>query len=94
MYLKTTGFIPPIPDAILWVGKHKIAKRELQMLDWKYHNAVTAGGVGLENITLPVGSLDIALQRQDKDAADETVNTNFIDFRYNKIPVSHNKTLK
>lgn len=94
MYLKTTGFIPPIPDAILWVGKHKIAKRELQMLDWKYHNAVTAGGVGLENITLPVGSLDIALQRQDKDAADETVNTNFIDFRYNKIPVSHNKTLE
>ncbi len=94
MYLNTKGFIPSLPETTLWVGKHKMPKRELQMLDWKYHHAVTAGGVGLENIPLPVGSLDIALQRQDRDVDNESVNTNFIDFRYKKIPVSDNQTLE
>ncbi|OMP91104.1 carbohydrate porin [Raoultella terrigena] len=94
MYLNTIGFIPALPDTALWVGKHKPEKRELQMLDWKYHHSVTAGGVGLENIILPIGTLDLALLRQDKDAANESVNTNFIDLRYKKIPISDNQSLE
>ncbi|TGN40787.1 carbohydrate porin [Klebsiella oxytoca] len=94
MYLKTEGFIPSLPTTVLWVGKHKLPNRELQMLDWKFHNAVQAGGIGLENVPLPSGNLDISLLRQDRDAEDQKVNTNFIDLRYKDIPLSKNQSIE
>ncbi|MDW6004795.1 carbohydrate porin [Vibrio mangrovi] len=94
MYVTTTGFIPALPGSRLWVGKHKLANHEIQMLDWKFHRAKVAGAVGLENIDMGTGFLDIALLREDINVNDSAVNTNFVDFRYRDIPVFGDTTLE
>lgn len=43
MYITTTGFIPSLPEANFWVGKHYLQNYEIQMLDWKAHKADSAG---------------------------------------------------
>ncbi|TLV19250.1 carbohydrate porin [Klebsiella indica] len=99
MYITTTGFIPSLPEANFWVGKHYLQNYEIQMLDWKAHKADSAGAVGLENINVGVGKLDIALLRQDldlysKDYSSTTqVNTNAIDMRFHDIPLWDKATL-
>lgn len=99
MYVTTTGFIPSLPEANFWVGKHYLQNYEIQMLDWKAHKADSAGAVGLENVNAGVGKLDIALLRQDldlysKDYSSTTqVNTNAIDVRLRDIPLWDKSTL-
>jgi len=100
MYVTTTGFIPFLPEATFWVGKHYLKNYEIQMLDWKAHKADSAGAVGLENIDVGVGKLDMALLRQDLDLYDKSytsttqVNTNAIDIRYREIPLWNKATLE
>lgn len=105
MYLTTTGFIPGVPEANLWVGRHALQQYELQMLDWKAHKENSASGVGVENLPVGTGKLDIALNRQDlRNCARNTngsancnltddVNTNSIDFNYHDIPLWDKATL-
>lgn len=100
MYLTTTGFLPFAPGSSLWVGKHTLRSYEIQMLDWKAHKADAAGGIGVENIDIGPGKLNIALQRQDLDVYSRDyqqtrqANTNSIDIRYKEIPLWENGTLE
>ncbi len=94
IYLSTEGFIPSLPGTTLWVGKHKLANHEIQMLDWKFHRAKMSGGVGLENISIGDSYLDLSLLREDISANSDPINTNFIDVRYRNIPVYENTTLE
>lgn len=98
IYLTTRGFLPFAEDADFWVGKHKLPKLEIQMLDFKYHQSDSAAGIGLENWHIGPGELNMALTREDLDAhsvnneSDQTqqINTNTIDVRYNKTPLWNN----
>ncbi|CAG8998537.1 MAG: Cryptic outer membrane porin BglH [Candidatus Celerinatantimonas neptuna] len=94
MYVQAKGFIPWLPGSSLWVGRHYLKSYEIQMLDWKSYKTNAGGGVGLENVKLPVGYLNMALLRQDFDYIDKTgadnginLNTNTVDFRYKAIPL-------
>ena len=94
MYIATKGFIPALPESTLWVGKHALAKYEIQLLDWKSHQQNTAPGVGLENIKIGPGNLDIALNREDLSTGTEDINANVVDIRYKNIPLAENMTLE
>ncbi|QOV68845.1 carbohydrate porin [Citrobacter sp. BDA59-3] len=93
IYLTTTGFLPFAPEADIWVGKHQLPKYEVQMLDWKTQRTDASGGVGIENMKLGSGKLDIALLREDIDQYDRSLshsqklNTNTVDVRYKAIPL-------
>lgn len=93
MYVTTKGFLPFIPEADFWVGKHTLPVYEIQMLDWKSHRSGAGAGVGIENINLGAGKLDLALTREDYDlyrkdfTGAKQVNTNQIELRYKNIPV-------
>ncbi|SCB72772.1 carbohydrate porin [Gilliamella intestini] len=65
IYLETKGFVPHFPDAKLWVGKHSLPYNEIQMLDWKTQKTPAGGGIGIENLRVGVGALDLALVRAD-----------------------------
>lgn len=65
IYLETIGFVPFFPEAKLWVGKHSLPYNEIQMLDWKTQKTPAGGGIGIENLKVGVGALDLALVRAD-----------------------------
>ena len=65
IYLSTKGFVPGFPDANLWVGKHSLPYNEIQMLDWKTQKTPAGGGIGIEDLGIGVGKLDLALVRAD-----------------------------
>ncbi len=65
IYLSTKGFVPGFPDANLWVGKHSLPYNEIQMLDWKTQKIPAGGGIGIEDLGIGVGKLDLALVRAD-----------------------------
>ncbi|OCG19930.1 hypothetical protein A9G22_01035 [Gilliamella sp. App2-1] len=65
IYLETKGFVPRFPDAKLWVGKHSLPYNEIQMLDWKTQKTPAGGGIGIENLKVGIGALDLALVRAD-----------------------------
>lgn len=100
IYLTTKGFISPIPEASLWVGRHHLTHYEIQMLDWKLHKASPAAGVGVEDVPLFKGKLDVSLGREDLNvySLDKTnkqqVNTNSLDIRYKELPIWSNATLE
>lgn len=101
IYLATKGFVPLFPEATLWVGKHSLPYNEIQMLDWKTQKSPAGGGVGIENLEIGVGTLDLALLRADvnvkvnkKTAGTEItkvrredVDINEIELRYRDIPL-------
>lgn len=101
IYLATKGFVPLFPEATLWVGKHSLPYNEIQMLDWKTQKSPAGGGVGIENLEIGVGKLDLALLRADvnvkvnkktagTDIAKvrrEEVDINEIELRYRDIPL-------
>ncbi|MFM2481203.1 carbohydrate porin [Celerinatantimonas sp. YJH-8] len=80
MYVRTKNFIPALPGAELWLGRHNIAGNDIQMLDWKSSRVNSGAGIGIDKITLHKGSLDIALVREDFDyhGKDLTNNDNVI----------------
>lgn len=98
IYLTTKGFITAIPDATLWVGRHKLRAQEFKMLDFSYHKGSIASGVGIEDIPLGKGTLAIGLGREDLDnyskdrTATQSVNTNSLDVRLRKFPLAKNTT--
>ncbi|ATI65723.1 carbohydrate porin [Edwardsiella tarda] len=100
LFVNTTGFIPFLPEATFWVGKNSLPFYEIQMLDWKTNWALSAGGVGLENVNLGPGLLDLSLVRQDlklytRDYASDThVNTNAIELHYRNLPLWDGATLE
>jgi carbohydrate-specific outer membrane porin len=100
MYVTTKGFIPFLPESDFWVGRHYMKNYEIQMLDFKSYKDNVGSGVGLENIKIPVGNLNVALTRQDVDAynrtqtATQVVNTNAVDLRWKDIPIFSNQTLE
>lgn len=87
MYVRATNFIPALPGASVWVGKHKLPDHEIEMLDWKSHRDSAAGGVGIENIQWGPGVLSAAIMRTDVDAEGNDINTNYLDLRYGNLSV-------
>lgn len=101
IYLATKGFVPHFPEATLWVGKHSLPYNEIQMLDWKTQKSPAGGGVGIENLEIGVGKLDLALLRADVNVKvnkkiagtdeikvkHEDVDVNEIEVRYRDIPL-------
>ncbi|MGY5955656.1 carbohydrate porin [Kosakonia sp. BK9b] len=103
IYLTTHGFLGFAPDADLWVGKHNLPKYEIQMLDWKSHQTSSGAGIGVENLPVGTGKLNVALVRQDLNAHPVNapvnqgamqVNANTIDVRYKDLPLWDNATLE
>lgn len=92
-YLTTRGFLPFAPEADFWVGKNKLPKYEIQMLDWKTLTTDVSAGVGIQNWALGIGELDVALSRNDVDVYSRDflrttqMNTNSVDLRYRNIPL-------
>lgn len=101
IYLATKGFVPHFPEATLWVGKHSLPYNEIQMLDWKTQKSPAGGGVGVENLEIGIGKLDLALLRADVNVKvnkktagtdkikveHEDVDVNEIEVRYRDIPL-------
>ena len=101
IYLATKGFVPHFPEATLWVGKHSLPYNEIQMLDWKTQKSPAGGGVGIENLEIGIGKLDLALLRADVNVKvnkktagtdkikvkHEDVDVNEIEVRYRDIPL-------
>ncbi|SSH29691.1 carbohydrate porin [Klebsiella pneumoniae] len=98
IYVTTKGFISAIPDATFWVGRHKLRAQEFKMLDFSYHKGAIASGVGIEDIPLGKGTLAIGLGREDLDnyskdrTTTQAVNTNSLDVRLRKFPLTTNTT--
>ena len=96
IYVTTKGFISAIPDAVFWVGRHKLRGQEYKMLDFTYHKGASASGIGLENVPLGKGTFAIGLGREDLDnySKDKTttqqVNTNAFDIRFRSFPLTEN----
>ncbi|CPR14488.1 carbohydrate porin [Brenneria goodwinii] len=105
LFVETTGFLPFAPEAKFWIGKHTLPQYEIQMLDWKSDRTLSGTGLGIENWQLPVGSLSMALTRNDIDnystvcgtsiCSDTTqVNVNIAEVRYKDIPLSKDLSLE
>ncbi|EKT57310.1 carbohydrate porin [Providencia sneebia] len=104
LYLNTRGFLSFAPEADFWVGKNKLPEYEIQMLDWKTTTTDVAGAIGLENLQIGPGLVDISLSRNDVNVygidknsdfgvntkSSTKVNTNSIDVRYREIPLWEN----
>lgn len=101
------GLLPFAPEASVWVGKHTLPQYEIQLLDWKSNRTLSGAGLGLENWKLPVGSLSMALTRNDIDnystvcvagpfhCRDTTqVNVNIAEVRYKDLPMAGDMTLE
>ncbi|MCS2158922.1 carbohydrate porin [Scandinavium sp. H11S7] len=99
LYVNTKGFLPFAPDAEFWVGKHQLPMYEIQMLDWKTQRTDGGGGLGVQNMKLGRGMLDVALIREDIDgynqdlSQSQQLNINTIDMRYKSIPLWDNAEL-
>ncbi|MGL5522995.1 MAG: carbohydrate porin [Aeromonas veronii] len=100
MYLATKGFLPFAPEATFWVGRHALPFFEIQMLDWKSHKSGSSAGVGIENMAVGNGKLDVSLTREDLDVAakppfsqNKSANTNQVEIRYRDLPLWQNAGL-
>jgi len=100
IYLTTKGFVPGYPEAIFWVGRHHLLNYELQMIDWKTHKGAIASGVGIEDLTIGPGKIDLSIGREDLNnysrdmTSKKQVNTNSLDLRYKDIPLWKNTTIE
>ncbi len=100
LYVRTKGFIPALPESEFWVGRHALSGQEIQMLDWKSSRTNSGAGVGLENIKLAKGNLNVVLMREDLNYLDSSdtdndvdINTNTVDVRYKNLPLSDTLSL-
>lgn len=93
-YVSTRGYLPFAPGADFWVGRHGLKGYEIQMLDWKVHSANAGAGLGIDNISVGKGRMDIALMREDYDLWNKTrtsskqINTNQLEIRLKQFPVT------
>ena len=103
MNLKAAGlFGDALTDSMLWVGKRIYNRHDIHMIDYYYWN-LAGPGVGIENIDVGMGMLDIAWVSNQNEviynewnytstAGDlgyktEAITTNIIDVRWNDIPI-------
>ncbi len=107
MNLKAKGvFGDALPGSTLWVGKRFYNRHDVHMIDYYYWN-VSGPGVGIENIDVGMGNLDVAWVRNQNGVmypptwdtssnsyATEKITTNIIDFRWNDIELMHNLKLE
>ncbi|WP_422459515.1 maltoporin LamB [Endozoicomonas sp. ALB115] len=108
MNIRATGvFGDALPGSTLWVGKRLYNRHDVHMIDYYYWN-VSGPGVGIENIDVGMGKLDVAWVRNQNGVKydkwnqgtkklayeTETVTTNILDFRWNEIPIVHNLSLE
>ena len=108
MNLKAKGvFGDALPGSTLWVGKRLYNRHDVHMIDYYYWN-VSGPGVGIENIDVGMGKLDVAWVRNQNgvkyDTWDNTagnvgyetekITTNVLDFRWNDIELMHNLKLE
>lgn len=106
IYLSTIGFVPGFPEAKFWVGKHSLFYNEIQMLDWKTQKAPAGGGIGIENLEMGVGKVDLAVVRADvnvplkkqnnvpvEERKKTDVDLNEFEARYYDIPLWKDATL-
>ncbi|WGY46642.1 carbohydrate porin [Vibrio sp. ABG19] len=100
MYLSTRGLISLDPKAEFWVGKHGIRNRVVKLFDWKYAMSNAGAGVGINDLHIGPGVLDLALTRYDYTMFSTTLsntgistNTNTLEMHYNDIPISDDLTL-
>ena len=84
--IQAKGYIPSIPDAVIWAGKRFYQRHDLHIIDTKYWN-ISGYGAGLENITLDHGAISAAIIRSDNelwidDVSAGDLNTYYLDLRY------------
>lgn len=89
--VQAKGYIPAVPDAVIWAGKRFYQRHDLHIIDTKYWN-ISGYGVGIENISLPKGAIsaaviraDNALSTWDSDGNETSygdLNTYYVDLRY------------
>lgn len=89
--IQAKGYIPTLPDAVIWAGKRFYQRHDIHIIDTKYWN-VSGYGVGVENIKLDTGAISAAVIRADNELAtwdgsgNKTsygdLNTYFLDLRY------------
>ncbi|WP_257265986.1 maltoporin LamB [Endozoicomonas sp. ONNA2] len=105
MNMKATGlFSDTLPGSMLWVGKRFYNRHDIYMIDYYYWN-LAGPGVGIENIDVGMGKLDIAWVRNQNGVKydnwngtssynDQQITTNILDIRWNEIPIMHNLSLE
>ncbi len=79
--IQAKGYIPSLPDAVIWAGKRFYQRHDLHIIDTKYWN-VSGYGAGIENIKLDTGAVSAAVIRSDKDLDMGDLNTYYLDLRY------------
>ncbi|SJN58246.1 Maltoporin precursor [Vibrio ruber DSM 16370] len=89
--IQAKGYIPSLPDAVIWAGKRFYQRHDIHIIDTKYWN-VSGYGAGIENIKLDTGAVSAAVIRADNELATwdgggkktshGDLNTYFLDLRY------------
>ena len=99
----TNLFKGTLPGASMWVGKRFYQRHDIHMIDFYYWN-LSGPGVGLEDIDLGYGNLDIAWMRNQNNIAyepdglgkwkEEGITTDILDVRWNGVPLAENLELE
>lgn len=84
-----------LADADLWLGRRYYDRKFIHLMDHSWLNSGQGAhnGVGLKNITMPTGSLDLALFRYHDNGAGSPLRANAIDARWRGIPIHTNTEL-
>jgi len=99
LYLDTKGLVPGHPETTFWVGRTTLPAKEIMMFDWKYTLSNIGAGVGIQDLHIGPGYVDMSLGRNDYKvfktdfSGSEDVNTNTVELRYNYIPLSESLKL-
>ncbi|MBA0216889.1 maltoporin [Pectobacterium brasiliense] len=65
--LQAKGFVPNMPDAVVWAGKRYYQRRDIHIIDTKYYN-ISGSGAGIENIKAGEGAFSFAWIRGDGES--------------------------
>lgn len=98
-WIGLTGFHGLLEGATVWGGRRYYQRHDVHLNDFFYWSQ-RAQGVGVENMTTPLGNLSVALMRSYNDAgasSDRFTNGasgTSLDVRLSRIPVNPNGTLE
>ncbi|MEH0832376.1 maltoporin [Pectobacterium cacticida] len=65
--LQAKGFVPGLPDAVVWAGKRYYQRHDIHIIDTKYWN-ISGAGAGIENIKVGEGAFSFAWIRGDGES--------------------------
>ncbi|MFP9230664.1 maltoporin [Pectobacterium cacticida] len=71
--LQAKGFVPGLPDAVIWAGKRYYQRHDLHIIDTKYWN-ISGAGAGIENIKAGEGAFSFAWIRGDGENMEVNCN--------------------